>query len=201
MSPVPKATAPKAAATKTGDSGTLADFNVKTGSPGKSSHTGTNFGGEKSKEPKSHSEHVRQTHNQMRRIGNTKRPNNNILPGMSDATGHNMYMVAYAGSLAIITYQELKDFNRLPLPSRYIGASLAFGILAILEPVITPKLSGTLAWGLLVGLAYMQSQHQTVNAIPPGGVTPIPLNLGGQGSNTSGTSDTSQPTGPTQAQV
>lgn len=100
----------------------------------------------------------------------------NALPG-NELSGKRMFIAAFIGSVAIITWQEISRFNRLPLPSRFIDAGLAFGLLAIAEPIISPELAGVLAWGLLMGLAYQQTSKADIIATPPNGIVPIPLTL------------------------
>lgn len=99
--------------------------------------------------------------------------------------GGKTFMVAFIGSVAVISWQEIKDFHRVPIPSRFVGAGVAFGILAMSEPVIG-KLSSTLAWGLLLGLLYEQNQHKTIKAVPPPGVQPITVGATGTGTSTGG---------------
>lgn len=95
----------------------------------------------------------------------------------SETTGKRLYLAAFFGACAIISWQEIRTFQRLPLPSRFVGAGMAFGLLALAEPIITPPLAGTLAWGLLFGLAYRDINKEKILADVPNGVVPIPLVL------------------------
>lgn len=110
------------------------------------------------------------------------------------SSGDKTFVIAFVGSVAIISWQEIHDFQRVPIPSRFIGAGVAFGILAVAEPVIG-KLASTLAWGLLLALLYEQNQHKATKQAPPPGVQPIPVGKTGAAptGGTSGNGSTQAP--------
>jgi len=104
-----------------------------------------------------------------------------IVGTPSEMSGKRLFLMAFFTSCALISWQEVKTFKRLPLPSRFVGAGVAFGLLAISEPIISPQLAGSLAWGLVMGLAYQQNSHAKIEAKIPNGVVPIPLEFGSSG--------------------
>lgn len=100
--------------------------------------------------------------------------------------GRTLFYTAFFASVAVISWQEIKVFKRMPLPSRFISAGVAYSLLAIAEPIISEDLSGWLAWGLFMGLVYAQhgATSDMAPAIPsvantnvPKGVQAIELTL------------------------
>lgn len=67
----------------------------------------------------------------------------------------NRLIVAEFGvTVAIVTYVEIVKNGRVPLPSRYIGAGVAFGILGLLSPLISDRLAATLGLGIVLAVLY-----------------------------------------------
>lgn len=95
---------------------------------------------------------------------------------------------AFVGSLAVITWRELNNPESgaplpLPVPSRYVGAAIVYGILEFMSDIWNPRISDALAVGyflaLLIGTAESGIKH---NAGGGSGVTdkmninPVPVN-------------------------
>lgn len=77
-------------------------------------------------------------------------------------------LAAFVGSAAIITWRDFKGPDpEWPLPApppyRYVGAGVAFGLLAIFAETVNPKIAAVLAVGLLVGLGFQTAQKKTEN--------------------------------------
>jgi hypothetical protein len=68
--------------------------------------------------------------------------------------------------LAVITFQEVKVSSRAPAPSRYVGAAVAYFILAVAAEGI-PQVAGPL--GILVAFGMLLSTGGVIN-VP--GLTP-----------------------------
>lgn len=67
----------------------------------------------------------------------------------------NRLIVAEFGvTVAVVTYVEIVKNGRVPLPSRYIGAGVAFGILGLLSPLISDRLAATLGLGIVLTVLY-----------------------------------------------
>jgi len=63
----------------------------------------------------------------------------------------------------MITWRDIKnppagDPLPLPMPSRYVGATVAFGLLGLVGEMFTDKIPAVLAVGLLVGMGFQQAQ-------------------------------------------
>ena len=93
---------------------------------------------------------------------------------------------AFIGALAVITWREINNPPAsaplpLPMPSRYVGAAIVFGILEFMSDIWNPKISDVLAIGLFLGLAINTAQTGIAkNAGKPSGPTlnPTPGNPG-----------------------
>lgn len=73
---------------------------------------------------------------------------------MTPNSGKTFLIVSFFTSIAIITWQERKNASWWggAHPKRYIGACVAYGMLGIAEPIISPQLAGILGIGLAMGL-------------------------------------------------
>lgn len=74
----------------------------------------------------------------------------------------------FVGSCAIITWRDLGN-DQWPLPApppfRYVGAGVAFGLLALVADTIDDRIAATIAFGLLIGLGFQTAQQQGTNTI------------------------------------
>ena len=69
----------------------------------------------------------------------------------------------FVGSVAIITYRDIGNGDQWPLPApppfRYVGAGVAFVLLALLADTINDRIAAALAFGLLIGLGFQTAQN------------------------------------------
>lgn len=82
---------------------------------------------------------------------------------MSDETGKNLLIVTWLIVLGVITWDELSKKKEVPLPQRYIHASLGFGLLAVAGYLITFQLAGIFGVGLLLALLYQTLKPAEIN--------------------------------------
>lgn len=83
---------------------------------------------------------------------------------------------AFVGSLAVITWRELNNPEAgaplpLPLPSRYIGAAIVYGILEFMSDVWNPRISDALAGGYFLALLISTAQNGITKSSSGGGST------------------------------
>jgi hypothetical protein len=74
-------------------------------------------------------------------------------------------LASFLGACAIISWRDFTNPDpNWPLPApppyRYVGAAVAFGLLAIFADTVSPKIGATLAVGLLVGLGFQTAQER-----------------------------------------
>lgn len=91
---------------------------------------------------------------------------------------------AFVGSLAVITWRELNNPETgaplpLPMPSRYVGAAVVYGILEFMSDIWNPRISDALASAYFLMLVI--STAQAGIAHKAGGsnkmnVNPVPVN-------------------------
>jgi hypothetical protein len=94
---------------------------------------------------------------------------------MNPNTGRRLLVTSFLLAVIMATWSEVHDYKRAPVPSRYVGAGVAYGLLGVLAPFISFELAGLFGVGLLLALVYQH--YQT----PPGaaeGNAPTP---GGEG--------------------
>lgn len=70
------------------------------------------------------------------------------------ADSSRLILAEFITATAIVTWDEVVTNGRVPLPSRYLGAGLAFGILGLVAPVISDKLAATLGAGIILALLF-----------------------------------------------
>jgi hypothetical protein len=78
---------------------------------------------------------------------------------MSKATS-----AAFVGSLAVITWREINNPQPgaplpLPMPYRYVGAAIVYGILEFMSEIWNPKISDTLAVAYFLMLLISTAQN------------------------------------------
>lgn len=78
-------------------------------------------------------------------------------------------LTAFVGSCAVITWRDFKNPDpawpiALPPPYRYIGAGVAFGLLALVGDMLNDKIAAVLAGGLFMGLAFQIAQNRASNS-------------------------------------
>jgi hypothetical protein len=71
----------------------------------------------------------------------------------------------YIGAISIITWREFTNPNAdwpmpLPPPFRYVGASVAFGLLGLVGTVLDDRIASVIAIGLLIGLGFQTAQNK-----------------------------------------
>lgn len=84
---------------------------------------------------------------------------------------------SFVGSCAIITWREFKNPDPswpipIPPPYRYIGAGVAFGLLALVADTLSDRIASVIAVGLLIGLAFQTAQSKAKHTL--GTFTPTP---------------------------
>jgi hypothetical protein len=89
--------------------------------------------------------------------------------------GQNIVLGSFIGAVCIITWRDFKNPDPawplpVPPPYRYVGAGVAFGLLAIVADTLNDKIAGTIAFGLLIGLAYQTASNPTKNNSATGSV-------------------------------
>lgn len=84
---------------------------------------------------------------------------------MEDTNGARLLVACYVIAVSINIWQDIKAGNKPPRPQPIAGTGLAFALLALASPMISEKLAGTLAIGLLLGLVYLHL-GTTANASP-----------------------------------
>ena len=65
-----------------------------------------------------------------------------------------LMLAEFGVAVAVVTWDEIVTNGRVPLPSRYLGAGIAFGLLGVLAPVISDKLAATLGAGIILALLF-----------------------------------------------
>lgn len=73
---------------------------------------------------------------------------------MSDDTGKSILGLTFILAIALVIWDELKNNHRVPVPKRFVGATLIWGTLGLVGPLITYPLAAVLALGFLVALYY-----------------------------------------------
>lgn len=63
--------------------------------------------------------------------------------------------------IALVTYDEIANNQRVPLPSRYVQSSIVFAVLGLTTPIISDGLAAALGAGLLVALLYKNFTPET----------------------------------------
>lgn len=59
--------------------------------------------------------------------------------------------------VGLVTYDEIVKNSRMPLPSRYLAASMAFAGLGLASALISDALAAALGGGLLLALLYKET--------------------------------------------
>ena len=106
------------------------------------------------------------------------------------ASGTQILATEFVLAVSVVTYDEIVKNGRIPLPSRYLGAGLAFGVLSIASPFISDKLAATLGAGVVLAVLFnMFPGAPTLNpktgfapqgpAAPGGSSNLTPVNPGG----------------------
>lgn len=77
---------------------------------------------------------------------------------------------SFVGAVAIITWRDFSNPNvQWPLPApppyRYVGAGVAFGLLALVADTLDARIASTIAFGLLIGLAMQTAINKPKNEL------------------------------------
>jgi hypothetical protein len=95
------------------------------------------------------------------------------------------YLIAFAITVGIITWGDIKECHEMPWPPRIVAAGLAFGMLDIFS-IVSEELSGVIAIGIVLAAIVNKGftancQHAEATAQPAsyttlqGGQTPTAL--------------------------
>lgn len=68
--------------------------------------------------------------------------------------GRGILIAEYGIAIGMVFWSQYKTNQLLPPPSRMIKASLAYGLLGVAAPFISPQVAGALGAGLLMALIY-----------------------------------------------
>lgn len=98
---------------------------------------------------------------------------------MKPSTGKGLLVTSFIATIGVITWREIKTNKRVPLPSRYVGASVAFAMLGIAEPIISPELASILGAAIVMAVT-VRGKASATNG-PAGG-----SGSGGQGGSGGG---------------
>lgn len=71
---------------------------------------------------------------------------------MSENTAKQVLFYTFIFAIGIITWTEMKKYHQVPRPSRYVGASLTWGLLALGAPILTYPFVSVFSLGLLLML-------------------------------------------------
>src|SRR5690348_8503638 len=82
---------------------------------------------------------------------------------MNDDKGKALLLGCYIFAVALVTWNEIHDNHRVPLPSRYLSAGLVFGTLGLVGPFITYPLAAVIGLGVVVALYYQHWQIKPDN--------------------------------------
>lgn len=105
------------------------------------------------------------------------RPSLPSIPKTRDpAQYHRVIAAAWIAGIGVISWQETRMNKRAPDPDRFVGWSVAMGILDLISPIISAELSGVFAIGLVIGL--MIFRKPKVHDFPGGKGQGLPNNLG-----------------------
>lgn len=163
-SPKPKApTSPKATTTKTKTTSGAAQRNTDLKNGGQSVTTGqTNV-----TETETREEYSQRAPSSPKKASPAPSSGGGGSPGrMSDQAGHRLLATAWMTGIGIISWQEIKNSHQMPVPKRFVGWSVAIGILDVLGPIISFELAGVLAVGLAIGLFIKRGNPTNVTTTP-----------------------------------
>lgn len=73
---------------------------------------------------------------------------------MSEDAGRKILLATFFAAVATLTWSEMRNYQRWPMPSRYVGAGLTWGILGLLAPVVSYRLASVFGVGLYLTLLY-----------------------------------------------
>lgn len=84
--------------------------------------------------------------------------------------GKAVILGSFVGSIAIISWREFKNPDSswpipIPPPYRYIGAGVAYGLLALVADTLNDQIAGIIAVGLFIGLAFQTAQKSANSSI------------------------------------
>lgn len=73
---------------------------------------------------------------------------------MSPDRGRQILVTTFVLAVCIITYSEIHDQKRMPLPSRYVSAGMVWGILGLLAAFFSPQIAAMFGVGMDLALIY-----------------------------------------------
>lgn len=85
---------------------------------------------------------------------------------MNERSGRQLLVMSYVVSIAILTWSEIRQYQRWPIPSRYTGANLVYVLLGLATPLIGWELAGVMGSGMLLALMYKVVLSKTSGEAP-----------------------------------
>ena len=72
-------------------------------------------------------------------------------------------LITFIIAIGILTWDEIKNQQRVPVPTKYVHAAVVWGILGIIADFGAPEVASVFGLGLVLAMAYgyYNSQHTT----------------------------------------
>lgn len=100
---------------------------------------------------------------------------------MSRETGRGILAASFVACVLIIGWKQVKaNPGKLPTPQSFVFAGLVYGLLGLLEPVLSPQLTSTFGAGVAIALSIRATNSHSADTNSPTSSPSVP---GGEGFN------------------